>query len=57
MSFHGQVRQWFAALERSDLSATSPDLSGSFVGFPLSDKSGEVADKSDLSKEIADLDC
>jgi len=49
MKFFDQNRQWFAALERSD-------LSGHVGGLTLPDKSGEVADKSDLYKEIADLD-
>jgi len=49
MNFNCQVRQWFAGLERSDLSATSSDLSG---------MAGETRrpDKSDLYKEITNFD-
>jgi len=56
MNFNGQVRQWFAGLERSDKSVTSTDLSGRLVSPALPDKSVEVTDLSDLYKVIADVD-
>ena len=57
MHMTNYLGEWLAILERSDLSATSTDLSSRLGGHLLPDKSVEVADKSDLyRRKIPDVD-